>query len=113
MADDVVQAINVDGELVPFAASAVGKGAVREKLRLMTDTFAFGAFVTDFVKVDGGVARSRIMIIFRYIPSGETLNTRFRLVIEQSDGLVVRLYEFYDPSYLRAFMRLVDSGRTP
>ncbi len=69
--------------------------------------------MTDFVKVDGRVAWSQIMVIFRDIPSGETLNPRFRLVIEQSDGLVVRLNEFHNPSYLQAFMRLVDSGRTP
>ncbi len=110
MADNVVRSINVDGEQVPFAASAVGKDAVREKLQLMLDTFEFGAFVTDFLKVDGAVARSRIMIIFRHIASGEILNTRFRLVIEQSDGLIVRMDEFHDPFYLEAFMRLVEDG---
>lgn len=111
MAEDVVRQINVDGEVVPFAASATGKAALRQQLQLMLDTFEFGAYVTDFLKVDGNVARSRIMIIFRHIDSGETLNTRFRLVIEQCDGRIVRMAEYHDPFYLEAFMRLVTNDQ--
>ena len=107
-ADNVVRFINVDGEQVPFAASVVGKEELRAKLQLMLDTFEFGAFVTDFLKIEGAVARSRIMIIFRHVASGEILNTRFRLVIEHSEGKIVRMDEFHDPFYLEAFMRLVE-----
>ncbi len=39
MSEDVVHTLNVDGELVPFAASVKGKAAMREKLIMMLDTF--------------------------------------------------------------------------
>jgi len=111
MSDDVVHNLNVDGTLVPFAASVTGKAALREKLQLMLDTFEFGAFVTEGLKIDGSVARAQIKIIYIHFGTGERLNVSFRFIVEQRDGLIVRMDEFHDAAYLEAFVRLVSMPR--
>jgi len=112
MSDEVVHILNVDGEVAPFAASTNGKAALRTKLQLLLDTFDFGALVTDHLKIDGAVARAGIKIIYIHIGSGERLNVRFRFIVEQHHGLIVRMDEFHDAAYLESFVRLV-SGPTP
>jgi ketosteroid isomerase-like protein len=107
LADDVVRNINVDGELVPFAASVTGKAAIRERLELALETFETGSYVTDFLRVEGNVARARLRSIMIHYLTGERLNMRFRVVMEQQDGLVKRLDIFHDRHYLEAFARLV------
>lgn len=107
--DDVVRNVNVDGELVPFAASVVGKAAIRERMQMAVDTFEFGSYVTDYLRVEEHIARARMRSIYIHLATGERLNMRFRLVVEQHDGLITRIDGFYDRFYLEAFARLVNS----
>jgi len=106
--DNVVHILNVDGQVAPFAASTTGKAALRDKLQLLLDTFDFGAFVTDSLKVERNVARAHIKIIYMHFDTGERLNVSFRFNIAQRDGLIVHMDEFHDAAYLEAFVRLVN-----
>jgi ketosteroid isomerase-like protein len=108
MSDDVVRCVNVDGDLVPFAASVIGKPAMREKLILMHKLFEFGAFITEDLSVSGSHARARMRILFIHRRTGERLNTTFRMLVTVQDDLITELNEFHDASYLEAFARLVE-----
>ena len=109
MSEDVVHTLNVDGELVPFAASVRGKAAMREKLGMMLDPFEIGAYVTDHLTVQGNNLRANMKIIYIHQASGERLITNFRLAIEQRDGLMVQIDEFHDAAYLEAFVRYASA----
>ena len=113
VSDDIVHTLNVDGELVPFAASVKGKAAMREKLELMLNTFEIGACVTDHVSVQGNTTRANMKAIYVHLASGQRLVTKFRYVIEQRDGLIVRINEFHDAAYLEAFMRFIAASEKP
>ncbi|MFY0611321.1 MAG: nuclear transport factor 2 family protein [Hyphomicrobiaceae bacterium] len=110
VSDDIVHTLNVDGELVPFAASVKGKGAMREKLELMLETFEIGAYVTDHLSVQGHVVRANMKAVYIHLASGERLITKFRYVIEQRNGLMVRINEFHDAAYLEAFMVFIATS---
>lgn len=109
MSEDVVHTLNVDGELVPFAASVRGKAAMREKLTIVLDTFEIGAYVTDHLSVQSNKLRANMKMIYIHRNSGERLITNFRYVIEQLDGVMVRIDEFHDAAYLEAFVRYVST----
>lgn len=107
MSDDVQHSVNVNGELVPFAASVRGKAQMRDKLRLLLETFEIGAYVTQHSTVEGQCVRARMKMIFLHKASGEQLNRRFRFVIEVRDGLLTHIEEYHDAAYLEAFARMV------
>ena len=110
VSEDIIHTLNVDGELVPFAASVKGKAAMREKLEVMLKAFEIGACVTDHVSVQGNIIRANMKAIYIHLASGERLITKFRYVIEQRDGLMMRINEFHDAAYLEAFMRFIAAS---
>jgi len=110
VSDNIVHSLNVDGEVVPFAASVRGKTAMREKLELMLKMFEIGAYVTDHLSLQGTIARANMKVIYIHLASGERLITKFRYVIEQRDGLIIRIKEFHDAAYLEAFMRYIAAS---
>lgn len=109
MSEDVEHTLNVDGELVPFAASVKGKAAMRKKLQLVLNTFEIGAYVTDHIAVRGDWLRANMKIVYIHRASGERLITRFRFVIRQRNGLMEQIDEFHDAAYLEAFMRYASA----
>ncbi len=109
MSEDVEHTLNVDGEIVPFAASVKGKAAMRKKLQMVLDTFEIGAYVTDHVAVQGCMLRANMRIVYIHRATGERLITRFRFVIRQRNGLMERIDEFHDAAYLESFMRYVST----
>ena len=110
MSDDVEHTLNVDGEVVPFAASVKGKVAMRKKLQMVLDTFEIGAYVTDHIAVQGEMLRANMKIIYIHRASGERLIARFRFVIRQRNGLMEQIDEFHDAAYLEAFMRYASAS---
>lgn len=108
MDERVVHALNVDDELIPYGAATVGKRALRAKLQLVLDQFDFGAYVTDHLTINDTTARARLKIIYIHKPTGARLITRFRMVVTQHAGRIIRIDEYYDAAYLEAFTRYVN-----
>ncbi|MEQ1695090.1 MAG: nuclear transport factor 2 family protein [Hyphomicrobiaceae bacterium] len=111
MSEDVAHILNLDGTLVPYGASVEGKPALRKKLQLLLDTFEFGALVNESLSVEGRKATGRYKFIYIHCASGERLSGSFRFIIEQRDGLIVRMEEYHDAAYVEAFVRLVSMPR--
>jgi len=109
MGDEIEHSLNVDGDVVPYARSVRGKAAMREKLALLLDTFEFGAYVTDHLKIADNLARASMRIVFIHKATGARLVTRFRFVMEQRDGRISKIDELHDAAYFEAFARLVGA----
>jgi len=107
IADEVIRNVNVDPVIVPFAASVVGKDAYLETLQLNLQKFEFGAYVTDFLQIDGNIARASMKTIWTHRGSGEMLKTRHTVVVTQRNGKIVSFDKYCDAAYLEAFARLV------
>ena len=108
MAEDVAHILNIDGAVVPFAASVEGKPALRKKLQLLLDTFELGDLVNESLRGEGCKATGHYKFIYIHRASGERLSGSFRFVIEQRNGLISRMEEYHDAAYVEAFVRLVS-----
>jgi len=107
--DEIANDINVDPNVVTFAPSVVGKAAYRDKLQHILDSFEFASYVTNHLVVDGATARANIKIIWYHIATGERLQTSFRFLVEQHEGRITRINQFYDAAYLETFARLIST----
>jgi ketosteroid isomerase-like protein len=107
--DEIANDINVDPSVVPFAPSVVGKAAYRDKLQHILDNFEFASYVTNHLVVDGGTARANMKIIWYHTTTGERLQTSFRFLVEQREGRITRINQFYDAAYLETFARLIST----
>jgi ketosteroid isomerase-like protein len=107
LAEDVVYVVNVDGLEVPYAASAVGKAEVRQRLQLLLDTFVVNAFVAEDIVHEPEFSRSRVIGYYKHKKTGERLDTKLRFHGWIKDGLLVRIEEYLDAAYVEAFQRFV------
>jgi len=107
LTDDIVHNVNVDGGLVPYAASAVGKDAVRERLALLLATFEIQAFVIETMIHTPAYTRTRVLGYYKHKRSGERLDITPRFDAYVRDGLIWRIDEYHDAAYIEAFERFV------
>jgi ketosteroid isomerase-like protein len=107
LAEDIVYEVNVNGLEVPYAASAFGKVAVRERLQLLLDTFVVNAFVVESLVHEADRSRSVVQGYYKHKKTGERLDIRVRFVGWVENGLITRLEEHHDAAYIEAFQRFV------
>lgn len=110
MAPNIDYLVNVDPHIAPFAASTKGANALRERLRLLFDTFDIEAFFAKDLRIsedDPAVARVNVAYCYRERTTKECLEGRFRFIIGTSNGSITRIEEIHDSSYVEAFARLV------
>ncbi len=105
--DDVVYNVNVDGQQVPYAASAIGKDAVRPRLQLLLDTFEIQAFVPESIIHAAECTRVRILGFYKHRRTGERLDIFPHFHLYVRDGLAYRVDELHDAAYVEAFQRFV------
>ena len=114
MAANIDYFVNVDPRIAPFAASAMGAGALRKRLQLLFNTFDIEAFFAKDIKIsdeDPAVARVNIAYFYRERTTREYLEGRFRFIIRFEDGKITQIEEIHDSSYVEAFARLVGMMR--
>lgn len=110
MAPHIDYYVNVDPDVAPFAASTQGAAELRARLQLLLDTFHIDAFVAKDIRIadgDPNVARMSIAYFYREKTTNERLDGRIRFTVYVRDGLIVRIEELHDSSYVEAFARLV------
>lgn len=107
IADDIVYTVNVDGQQVPYAASATGKEEVRQRLQLLLDTFVVNAFVVEKIVHEREFSRSTVLGYYKHRSTGERLDIKLRFRGWVRDGLLTRIEEHHDAAYIEAFQRFV------
>lgn len=105
--DDVAYNVNVDGQQVPYAASAIGKDALRRRLQLLLDTFEVQAFIPESIIQAAECTRARMLGFYKHRRTGERLDIFPHFHVYVRDGLIYRVDEIQDAPYVEAFQRFV------
>ena len=107
IAEDILYLVNVDGIQVPYAMSAVGKEDLRGRLQLVIDTFALQSYTIDKIVHEPEHSRALAHGVYRHRATGEILDIRLRFFAWFDKGLLVRVHELHDASYIMAFEQFV------
>jgi ketosteroid isomerase-like protein len=105
--EDVLYNVNVDGLAVPYAASALGKEDVRQRLQFLLHVFTVDRFEPEIIVDEGDRWRSLVVGHYTHRKTGEVLKVRIRFRVWFRDGLISRMDEHHDAAYVEAFQRFV------
>ena len=109
VADDILYLINVDGIQVPYAMSAVGKEDLRGRLQVVIATFDLITYTIDRIVHEPDYSRALVHGVYRHIKTGEILDIHLRFYAWfGEDGLLTRVHELHDATYLAAFEQFVS-----
>ena len=99
--DDIIYLVNVDGQQVPYAMSAVGKTDVQDRLQLLLDTFVVTKFAAEWIVHEDGSSRSLVHGVYLHKRTGEILDVKVRFRAWIVDGLITRMEEMHDARFVR------------
>ncbi len=105
--DDVLYTVNVDGQQVPYAMSAVGKTDLQDRLQLLLDTFEVMTFDVERMVHDEAFSRSLVHGVYRHRRTGEILDIKVRFNGWVRDGLLMHVEEIHDARYIEAYDRFI------
>jgi ketosteroid isomerase-like protein len=105
--DDIVFAIHVPPEVMPFAGETQGKAALAPRLQMILDDFDFLQFRPDFINDEGDTFHSQVHYHFRHKQTGHDIAGTMRHVWRVEGDKIVRLEEFHDTPRVRAFFDLL------
>ena len=108
LADDIVFALFVPQEVLPFGGETTGKPSVSDRLQTILDQFDTLMYEGKVTRTQGETVYGRIDYQFRHKVTGETIDGVMRQVIVVCDDLIARINEYHDIELVRAFMRLVS-----
>jgi ketosteroid isomerase-like protein len=110
--DDVIYALHVDRDVVPFAGVTIGKAQFRNRLEMIASLFDMPLYRLEHAALNGDELHASIAYRFRHIVSGEEIEGNMRAVIWVRGGLFARVNEYHDRARVEAFFRLIASGAT-
>jgi ketosteroid isomerase-like protein len=110
--DDVIYALHVDRDVIPFAGVTIGKAQFRIRLEMIASLFDMPVYRLEHAAVHGDDLHANIAYLFRHIASGEEIEGSMRVVVWVRGGLFARVNEYHDRARVEAFFRLIASGAT-
>lgn len=111
MADDIVLALHIDRELIPFGGVTIGKAQVRQRWAMIARMFDMPLYRLEHHVRDGEEVRGNIAYRFRHIATGEDIEGHMRHVVWMRDGLIARGNEYHDRARVEAFFRLIAASQ--
>ena len=108
LADNIVFALFVPQEVLPFGGETVGKASVSDRLQTILDQFDTLSYEGKVKRTQGDTVHGMVAYRFRHKVTGESIDGVMRHVIQVRDGRIVKLDEHHDIALVRAFMRLVS-----
>ncbi len=112
--DDIVFAIHVPPEIMPFAGETRGKAALVPRLQMILDDFDFLEYRPIFINDEGDTFHSQVRYHFRHKKTQLDIAGTMRHVWRVEDDKIVRLEEFHDTPRVGAFFELLaesESGK--
>lgn len=106
-ANDVVYAIYVPSDILPFGGETVGKAALSDRLQSMIDQFEVLEYEGTVVGINGDMVRGQVSYRFRHRVTGEVSEGTMRHVVQVQDGLVKSFKTYKDVAGIRAVMNVV------
>ena len=117
LADDILYALYVPEDVLPFGGETRGKASVSDRLQTILDVFETDSFAGRIMSTDGDVVHGVVDYVFRHKLTKQVLEGSMRHVVLVRDGKAAEWREYTDTERVRAFMRLVaftvQSGQQP
>lgn len=107
MHEDIIYIVNVDGQQVPYAMSAVGREDVRDRLALLLATFVVTKFEVLSLFPEPAHITSLVHGVYKHKATGEILDIKVRFRAWYSEKQILRIEEIHDARYVEAFERFV------
>lgn len=111
--EDVLFAIHLPADIVPFAGVVRGKVELRRRLQSILDDFYFIEYKPVQITAEGGSFHSQIRFHYQHRATGLTYEGRLRHVWRIEGDKIVRFEEFHDPERIRAFFELLELYKKP
>ena len=117
-ADDVVFAIRLPPENVPFAGLVRGKADLARQLMIILDDFEIVAYRPIQITVGADTFHSQVEFIFRHKATGLAYEGSARHIWRVENNKIVHFEEFHDIERTRAYFKLLasyarQSGKSP
>jgi ketosteroid isomerase-like protein len=111
-ADDIVFAIHVSTDIMPFAGETRGKADIAPRLQMILDGFHFLAYRPLHICEDDDQFHAQVLYHFRHKVTGHEIEGTMRHVGRIEGDKVVRLDEFHDTARLQAFFGLLAQSES-
>jgi ketosteroid isomerase-like protein len=106
-APDVVFAIHLPDDVVPFAGEVRGRDQLAARFQAILDDFDFIEYVPLQITAEGGSFHSRVRFHYRHKATGLEYDGRMRHVWLVEGDKIVRFEEFHDAERVRTFFQLL------
>lgn len=107
-ADDIVYALYISDQALPFGGETHGLEACRNVLYTILADFDYLKYEPVVLSVEDDVVRVQVSFIYHHRRTGGNLVGTKRMVFKLRDGLIVRIDEYHDAGLVEAFMRLTQ-----
>ncbi len=111
--DDVIFAMYLPRDVVPFGGEAHGKPAGRAAMHSIAKHFALVYFLPVGIVMLGQLARAQVRYCFRHRASALELDGVMRHEVLIEHNLITCMREYHDTERIRAFMRLATDEAAP
>jgi ketosteroid isomerase-like protein len=109
--EDVVFAIHLPPDVVPFAGEVKGRDELALRLRPIIDEFDFLEYVPLQIVAQGESFHSRVRFHYRHKATGLDYGGRMRHVWRVEGDQIVRFEEYHDAERVRTFFRLLAQAK--
>lgn len=117
LADDILYALYVPEDVLPFGGATRGKASVSDRLQTILDVFETDSYVGRIMSCDGDVVHGVVEYAFRHKLTQQVIDGSMRHVVKVRDGKAAEWHEYTDTERIRAFMLLVaftaQNGQRP
>jgi len=105
--EDIVFALHVPREIMPFAGETRGKASLAPRLQMILDGFDFLEYRPLLITEDDDSFRAQVRYHFRHKATGHAIEGTMRHVGRVKGDKIARLEEFHDTPRVRAFFKLL------
>ena len=110
-ARDVVFAIHLPDDVVPFAGEEQGRNQLAPRFQAILDEFDFIEYVPLQITAEGGAYHSRVRFHYRHKETGLEYEGRMRHVWRVEGDKIVHFEEYHDAERVRSFFRLLAQAK--
>ena len=110
-ARDVVFAIHLPDDVVPFAGEEQGRNQLAPRFQAIMDEFDFIEYVPLQITAEGGAYHSRVRFHYRHKETGLEYEGRMRHVWRVEGDKIVHFEEYHDAERVRSFFRLLAQAK--
>jgi uncharacterized protein len=110
-APDVVFAIHLPDDVVPFAGEVQGRDQLAPRFQTILDEFDFIEYVPLQITAEGGSFHSRVRFHYRHKATGLEYEGRMRHVWRVEGDKIARFEEFHDAERVRTFFRMLAQAK--